>query len=116
VFCPECAEREFGEARLFVLALCGAGGCRRSGDDLLAHGTSGKHDLVIGTADGKPVAERNLRRALDDAKEAVGLDATEGRLLWHSLRHSFASLLATARPRPRGGGAAAGRPTPSGTR
>ena len=53
------------------------------------------HDLVIGTADGNPVAERNLRRALDDAKEAAGLDATEDRLSWHSLRHSFASLLAT---------------------
>jgi integrase len=52
-------------------------------------------DLVIGTADGKPVAERNLRRALDDAKEAAGLDGTKERLSWHSLRHSFASLLAT---------------------
>ena len=53
------------------------------------------HDLVIGTADGNSVAERNLRRALDDAKEAAGLDGTEDRLSWHSLRHSFASLLAT---------------------
>jgi integrase len=53
------------------------------------------HDLVIGTADGKPVAERNLRRALDDAKEAAGLDGTAERLSWHSLRHSFASMLAT---------------------
>jgi integrase len=53
------------------------------------------HDLVIGTADGKPVAERNLRRALDDAKKEAGLDSTEERLSWHSLRHSFASLLAT---------------------
>jgi integrase len=52
-------------------------------------------ELVIATADGKPVAERNLRRALDDAKEAAGLDGTEDRLSWHSLRHSFASLLAT---------------------
>jgi integrase len=53
------------------------------------------HDLVIGTADGKPVAERNLRRALDQAKEKAGLDGLEERLSWHSLRHSFASLLAT---------------------
>lgn len=53
------------------------------------------HDLVIATADGKPVAERNLRRALDDAKEKAGLDSLEERLSWHSLRHSFASLLAT---------------------
>jgi integrase len=53
------------------------------------------HDLVIGTADGKHVAERNLRRALDDAKETAGLDKLDDRLSWHSLRHSFASLLAT---------------------
>lgn len=52
-------------------------------------------DLVIGTADGEPVQERNLRRALDNAKTAAGLDATEDRLSWHSLRHSFASMLAT---------------------
>jgi integrase len=51
--------------------------------------------LVIATVDGKPVAERNLRRALDDAKETAGLDATTDRLSWHSLRHSFASMLAT---------------------
>lgn len=53
------------------------------------------HDLVIGTADGKHVAERNLRRALEDAKETAGLDKLDDRLSWHSLRHSFASLLAT---------------------
>jgi integrase len=53
------------------------------------------HDLVIGTADGKHVAERNLRRALDDAKETANLDKLDDRLSWHSLRHSFASLLAT---------------------
>jgi integrase len=52
-------------------------------------------DLVIATADGKPVAERNLRRALDDAKQAAGLDVHADRLSWHSLRHSFASMLAT---------------------
>jgi integrase len=52
-------------------------------------------DLVIGTAEGKPVAERNLRRALDDAKETAGLDATDDRLSMHALRHSFASMLAT---------------------
>jgi integrase len=53
------------------------------------------NELVIGTAEAKPVAERNLRRALDDAKTAAGLDATADRLSWHALRHSFASLLAT---------------------
>ena len=52
-------------------------------------------DLVIVTADGGPVEERTLRRALDAAKAAAGLDATEDRLSMHSLRHSFASLLAT---------------------
>ncbi len=50
---------------------------------------------MIGTADGKPVAERNLRRALDEAKAAAALDGGEDRLSWHSLRHSFASMLAT---------------------
>lgn len=54
------------------------------------------NELVIATADGKPVAERNLRRALDDAKTAAGLGSTEeARLSMHSLRHSFASMLAT---------------------
>jgi integrase len=52
-------------------------------------------ELVIVTADGAHVQERNLRRALDDAKEIAGLDGTEERLSWHSLRHSFASMLAT---------------------
>jgi integrase len=52
-------------------------------------------DLLICSADGRPVQEQNLRRALNLAKEAAGLDATEGRLSWHSLRHSFASALAT---------------------
>jgi integrase len=50
---------------------------------------------VICTHDGSPVQQRNLRRALDQAKEAAGLDGTEERLSWHSLRHSFASMLAT---------------------
>jgi integrase len=52
-------------------------------------------DLVVCTVDGKPMQERNLRRALDAAKETTGLDGTDERLSWHSLRHSFASLLAT---------------------
>jgi len=50
---------------------------------------------VICTHDGSPVQQRNLRRALDQAKEATGLDGTEERLSWHSLRHSFASMLAS---------------------
>lgn len=52
-------------------------------------------DLLIGTADGKPVAERNLARALEDAKTAAKLSGGDERLSWHSLRHSFASMLAT---------------------
>ncbi len=63
-------------------------------------------DLIIGTADGKPVAERNLRRALEDAKTEANLVGGETRLSWHSLRHSFASMAATElelhrRPSPR---------------
>jgi integrase len=56
---------------------------------------TGSDQLVIATADAKPVAERNLRRALEDAKTAADLDGTDGRLSMHSLRHSFASMLAT---------------------
>lgn len=53
-------------------------------------------DLIIGTADGLPVADRNLRRALDDAKAKAKLSVGDDkRLSWHSLRHSFASMLAT---------------------
>jgi integrase len=52
-------------------------------------------EFVIGTADGNTVGEQNLRRMLERAKEAAGLAVTEERLSWHSLRHSFASLLAT---------------------
>ncbi len=52
-------------------------------------------DLIVGTADGKPVAERNLRRALEDAKTTAKLASGEERLSWHSLRHSFASMLVT---------------------
>lgn len=43
---------------------------------------------------GQP-GERNLRRALDEAKREATLDATSDRLSWHALRHSFASMLAT---------------------
>jgi integrase len=53
------------------------------------------HELVIGTADSKPVSERNLRRALEAAKTTAKLDGLADRLSWHALRHSFASMLAT---------------------
>jgi integrase len=52
-------------------------------------------DYVICTADGEPVQERNMRRALDNAKVVAKLDKRDDRLSWHSLRHSFASMLAT---------------------
>jgi integrase len=42
------------------------------------------------------VQERNVRRALDNAKTAAGFDGTNGRLSLHSLRHSYASALATS--------------------
>ncbi len=44
---------------------------------------------------GLSVAVMRLRRALDDAKAACGLEGTEERLSWRSLRHSWASMLAT---------------------
>ncbi|MFN2471051.1 MAG: tyrosine-type recombinase/integrase [Gaiellaceae bacterium] len=52
-------------------------------------------DLIACTVGGRPMEERNLRRALDDAKQRAHLDGGEDRLSWHSLRHSFASMLAT---------------------
>lgn len=57
--------------------------------------TDPKH-LVICTATGDPVQERNLRRALEAAKTKAKITTTEmERLSWHSLRHSWASMLAT---------------------
>lgn len=50
---------------------------------------------VVCTAEGDPVQERNLRRALDAAKEKAKLDDSDERLSWHSLRHSCLSMLAT---------------------
>jgi integrase len=53
-------------------------------------------DLVLCTADGGPVQERSIRRALEDAKQTAGLRETDGRLSMHALRHSYCSVLATA--------------------
>ena len=53
-------------------------------------------DPVICTAEGKPTDERNLRRALDEAKVDAGLSGGEQRLSWHSLRHSAGSFLVVA--------------------
>jgi Phage integrase family len=61
--------------------------------DALPHSLEG--DLVISKADGGPVQERDVRRALNAAKRTAGLAATEGRLSTHSLRHSCLSALAT---------------------
>jgi integrase len=52
-------------------------------------------DLVLASAAGGPVLERNVARALAAAKKATGLDATDGRLSMHTLRHSCISALAT---------------------
>jgi integrase len=52
--------------------------------------------LVICTAGGTHVAERNLGRALDQAKLRAKLGVSEAeRLSWHLLRHAYASMLAT---------------------
>lgn len=51
--------------------------------------------LIVCTADGGHVEERNLRRVLEDAKALARLTDTADRLSWHALRHSFASMLAT---------------------
>jgi len=50
---------------------------------------------VVCSADGKPVQERNLRRALDQAKTKAKLGDDEKRLSWHSLRHSAGSVWLT---------------------
>jgi integrase len=57
---------------------------------------TGPNDLVIATAQGGVIQERNIRRALDAAKGTAALDTTDGRLSMHSLRHSWASALATS--------------------
>jgi integrase len=53
------------------------------------------HNLVVCTADGTHVQERNLRAMLERAKKTAKLAGGEERLSWHSLRHSWASMLAT---------------------
>jgi integrase len=50
---------------------------------------------VFGTVDGKPLAERNVRRALEAAKAKAELDQHEDRVSLHALRHSFLSHAAT---------------------
>jgi integrase len=61
----------------------------------LASPTSRPDDFVFGTVTGAPLAERNIRRALEAAKSAAGLDDLDERLSMHALRHSFLSLAAT---------------------
>ena len=50
---------------------------------------------MICASTGEPGMERNLRRALDAAKTAAGLQDGEKRLSWHSLRHSAGSVWLT---------------------
>ena len=57
--------------------------------------STSRRDFIVGTAEGKPVQEVTVRRALNRAKKAAGLDGLDKRLSMHPLRHSFASLLAT---------------------
>ena len=45
-------------------------------------------DYVLVTGSRGPVQQRNAQRTLAKAKQAAGLDSLEGRLSWHSLRHS----------------------------
>ena len=45
-------------------------------------------DYVLVTAARGPVQQRNAQRTFANAKAAAGLDSLEGRLSWHSLRHS----------------------------
>ena len=52
-------------------------------------------DYIVCAVRGVPVMERNLRRALDAAKSAAGIDGGEKRLSWHSLRHSAGSIWLT---------------------
>jgi len=66
----------------------------------LASPNSRPDDLVFSTVDGRPVAERNIRRALGKAKAAAGLDGLDDRLSTHALRHSFLSLAATTMEMP----------------
>ena len=52
-------------------------------------------DYVLVTGSRGPVQQRNAQRTLAKAKEAAGLDSLEGRLSWHSLRHSAGSVWLT---------------------
>jgi integrase len=69
--------------------------CGRGRAVSLASPNSRPGDLAFATVDGKPLAERNIRRALEKAKTAAELDELEDSLSMHALRHSFLSLAAT---------------------
>ena len=56
---------------------------------------SDRDDFVLVTASRGPVQQRNAQRALQQAKKEAGLDGVEGRLSWHSLRHSAGSIWLT---------------------
>ena len=50
---------------------------------------------MLVTAARGPVQQRNGQREFAKAKQAAGLDSVEGRLSWHSLRHSAGSIWLT---------------------
>ena len=54
-----------------------------------------REDYVLVTASRGPVQQRNAQRALEKVKKSAGLDSLEGRLSWHSLRHSAGSVWLT---------------------
>ena len=56
---------------------------------------TGREHYVLVTATGGPVQQRNAQRALEKSKAAAGLGLLEGRLSWHSLRHSAGSIWLT---------------------
>ena len=61
---------------------------------------TGDDDYVLCTVSRGPVQQRNAQRALTTAKAAAGLDSVEGRLSWHSLRHSAGSIWLTEHGQP----------------
>jgi integrase len=52
-------------------------------------------NYIVCTVGGVPVMKRNLRRALEKAKTAAGIEGGEKRLSWHALRHSAGSIWLT---------------------
>jgi integrase len=72
-----------------------AGHLREHRERALALGQAGPADFVFRSSDGGPMVHREVvRKGLDRAIRAAGLDAAGGqKLTWHCLRHTYASLL-----------------------